>query len=173
VKLNIKAISQKILRGPTRIWTLVEQSKRPRIQAVHGDDADAASKASSDWNHDERHSRASDVHTGIYPENWSALAAKDSMTKCRPAILYIWAHMKSDIENKPILLPDDLFEKIVELSAKYGESRRDLIVAAVDHFTRIPEEQRRAIIRGTAIRRRWAETTRQRGYAWLRFMFNV
>jgi hypothetical protein len=62
--------------------------------------------------------------------------------------------MKSDIENKPILLPEDLFEKIVELSSKYGESRRDLIVAAVDHFTRIPEEQRRAIIRGTAIRRR-------------------
>jgi hypothetical protein len=63
--------------------------------------------------------------------------------------------MKSDnTENKPILLPDDLFEKIVELSAKYGESHRNLVTAAVDHFTRIPEEQRRAIIRGTAIRRR-------------------
>jgi hypothetical protein len=63
--------------------------------------------------------------------------------------------MNSDnTENKPILLPDDLFEKIVELSSKYGESQRNLLVAAVDHFTRIPEEQRRAIIRGTAIRRR-------------------
>jgi hypothetical protein len=63
--------------------------------------------------------------------------------------------MNSDnTENKPILLPDDLFAKIAELSAKYGESQRDLLVAAVDHFTRIPEEQRRAIIRGTAIRRR-------------------
>jgi hypothetical protein len=55
---------------------------------------------------------------------------------------------------KPLVLPDDLMEQIADLAGRYRESPRDLIIAAVDHFTRIPEEQRKAEIRGTSIRRR-------------------
>lgn len=51
-------------------------------------------------------------------------------------------------------LPDDLVRAVEDLAAKYGESPRDILIAAVDHFARIPDQQRRAVIRGTAIRRR-------------------
>jgi hypothetical protein len=51
-------------------------------------------------------------------------------------------------------LPDDLMEAVQRMSLKYGESPRDIIIAAVEHFTRIPEEQRRAVLRGVSIRRR-------------------
>lgn len=51
-------------------------------------------------------------------------------------------------------LPDDLVEAVRDLSAKVGETPRDIVIAAVDHFTRIPEQQRKAVLRGTAERRR-------------------
>ena len=51
-------------------------------------------------------------------------------------------------------LPEDLIEKLAQMSEKYGESARDLIIAAVEHFTRIPEEQRKAVLRGVSLRRR-------------------
>lgn len=51
-------------------------------------------------------------------------------------------------------LPDDLVEKVGELAERLGESRRFIVVAAVEHFFRIPEEQRRAVLRGTALRRK-------------------
>ncbi len=56
--------------------------------------------------------------------------------------------------EKPIRLPDDLVGALDELAMKYGESRIRLIIAAVDHFTRIPEQQRLAVIKGSGIRRR-------------------
>jgi hypothetical protein len=43
---------------------------------------------------------------------------------------------------------------VKELSDKMGESPRDIIIAAVDHFTRIPEERRKAVMKGTSLRRR-------------------
>jgi len=52
------------------------------------------------------------------------------------------------------LLPEDLMEAVTRMSLQYGESPRDIIIAAVEHFTRIPEEQRKAVLRGTSIRRR-------------------
>jgi hypothetical protein len=55
---------------------------------------------------------------------------------------------------KPLLLPEDLMEQIADLASRYRETPRDLIIAAVDHFIRIPEEQRKAVIRGTSMRRR-------------------
>lgn len=51
-------------------------------------------------------------------------------------------------------LPDDLAQAIAEFSEAYNESPRDIVIAAVEHFTRISEQQRRAVIRGTAGRRR-------------------
>jgi len=57
-------------------------------------------------------------------------------------------------KSQPILLPDDLLEAIQELAEKLGESPRDIIIAAVEHFTRIPEERRKAVMKGTSLRRR-------------------
>jgi predicted transcriptional regulator len=51
-------------------------------------------------------------------------------------------------------LPDDLVERVAELADQYGETPRDIVIAAVEHFTRIPEERRKAVLRGTSIRRR-------------------
>ena len=51
-------------------------------------------------------------------------------------------------------LPEDLLDKVNEISARLGESARIIVVAAVDHFTRISEEQRKASLRATSIRRR-------------------
>ncbi len=62
--------------------------------------------------------------------------------------------MSDTLDPKHLLLPDDLAEQIADLASRYRETPRDLVIAAVDHFTRIPEEQRKAVIRGTSIRRR-------------------
>ncbi len=51
-------------------------------------------------------------------------------------------------------LPDDLIAQIRELAERIGESPRFVVLAAVDHFFRIPEEQRKAVLRGTSLRRR-------------------
>ncbi|MFH1117934.1 MAG: hypothetical protein V1792_28770 [Pseudomonadota bacterium] len=59
-----------------------------------------------------------------------------------------------DTIDQPVTLPADLVKALDELSKKHGESTYDLVIAAVDHFTRIPELQRRAILQGTSIRRR-------------------
>jgi predicted transcriptional regulator len=61
---------------------------------------------------------------------------------------------KDHSESQPILLPDDLLAAVKDLAEKLGESPRDIIIAAVDHFTRIPEERRKAVIKGTSLRRR-------------------
>lgn len=58
-------------------------------------------------------------------------------------------------EQTPVFrLPDDLAEQVAELADLYGETPRDIVIAAVEHFTRIPEERRKAILRGTSLRRR-------------------
>jgi len=51
-------------------------------------------------------------------------------------------------------LPEDLLDKVNEISARLGESTLIIVIAAVDHFTRISEEQRKASLRATSIRRR-------------------
>ncbi len=51
-------------------------------------------------------------------------------------------------------LPEDLLDKVKELSERLGQSSRNIVIAAVDHFIRIPEEQRKASLRATSIRRR-------------------
>lgn len=53
-----------------------------------------------------------------------------------------------------VYLPDDLADAVNELARQLGESPRFIIIAAVEHFTRIPEQQRKAVVRGTSIRRR-------------------
>jgi len=53
-----------------------------------------------------------------------------------------------------IILPDDLVVEVDKLAHELGETPRDIVIAAVDHFTRIPEERRKAVMRGTSIRRR-------------------
>ncbi len=62
--------------------------------------------------------------------------------------------MSSQFEGSTFDLPEDLAEKITQMSEQYGESPRDLVIAAVEHFTRIPEEQRKAVLRGVSLRRR-------------------
>ncbi len=62
--------------------------------------------------------------------------------------------MTSHPEEVTFDLPEDLVEKLGQMSEHYGESPRDLVIAAVEHFTRIPEEQRKAVLRGVSLRRR-------------------
>ena len=57
-------------------------------------------------------------------------------------------------ENAVFRLPDDLVEQVAELADRFGESPRDIVIAAVEHFTRIPEESRKAILKATSLRRR-------------------
>jgi hypothetical protein len=53
-----------------------------------------------------------------------------------------------------VRLPDDLMEAVRELSEKFGEPTRFVIMTAVDHFMRIPDQQKKAVLKGTSIRRR-------------------
>lgn len=57
-------------------------------------------------------------------------------------------------ENAVFRLPDDLIEQVAELADRLGESPRDIVIAAVEHFTRIPEERRKAVLKAVSIRRR-------------------
>ena len=57
-------------------------------------------------------------------------------------------------ENAVFRLPDDLVEQVAELADRLGESPRDIVIAAVEHFARIPEERRKAVLKGASIRRR-------------------
>ncbi|MBI5568991.1 MAG: hypothetical protein HY914_03515 [Desulfomonile tiedjei] len=60
----------------------------------------------------------------------------------------------SQTSPEAFVLPEDLAEQVAELAARINESPRFLVIAAVDHFFRISEEQRKAVIRGTSRRRR-------------------
>lgn len=60
-----------------------------------------------------------------------------------------------DDKQNEFLLPDDLVDKVLSLSKALGTSPKHIVIAAVEHLTRIPEEQRKAILKGTSIRRGW------------------
>jgi hypothetical protein len=63
--------------------------------------------------------------------------------------------MPNDLDKTDVFqLPEDLLQKVQELSLRLGESSRAIVIAAVDHFVRIPEEQRKASLRATSMRRR-------------------
>ncbi len=62
--------------------------------------------------------------------------------------------LKNSEQTDVFHLPEDLLDKVQELSERLGESSRNIVIAAVDHFIRIPEEQRKASLRATSIRRR-------------------
>ncbi len=57
-----------------------------------------------------------------------------------------------DPEN--LNLPFDVLEKLQELSEKLGEPPTEIIIAAVDHFTRLDSQRQKAIMIGTSRRRR-------------------
>jgi len=60
-----------------------------------------------------------------------------------------------DTDKDAFILPRDLVDAIGELSRKLFTSREKIVIAAVEHFTRIPEQQRMAVLKGTSIRRKW------------------
>ncbi|MBI5250491.1 MAG: hypothetical protein HY912_13440 [Desulfomonile tiedjei] len=62
--------------------------------------------------------------------------------------------MSNDLKESTFNLPEDLADKLVQMGERYGESPSDLVIAAVEHFTRIPEEQRKAVLKGVSLRRR-------------------
>lgn len=63
--------------------------------------------------------------------------------------------MSDDLDKPDVFqLPEDLLDKVQELALRLGESSRAIVIAAVDHFVRIPEEQRKASLRATSMRRR-------------------
>lgn len=63
--------------------------------------------------------------------------------------------MSDDLDKPDVFeLPEDLLDKVQELSLRLGESSRVIVIAAVDHFVRIPDEQRKASLRATSMRRR-------------------
>ncbi len=51
-------------------------------------------------------------------------------------------------------LPADVVKMLEEMSLELGESTRDVLIAAVEHFSKIPEMQRKAAMTGAARRRR-------------------
>lgn len=51
-------------------------------------------------------------------------------------------------------LPADLIQEISKLSEQLGESPMNVVIAAVDHFTQLPEERRKAVMVAASRRRR-------------------
>lgn len=51
------------------------------------------------------------------------------------------------------VLPDDLVEKVDQLAHTLAVSPAEIVVAAVDNFTRIPAERQKAVIVANARRR--------------------
>lgn len=52
------------------------------------------------------------------------------------------------------VLPDDLVAKVTELARVLAASPYEIVVAAVDNFTRIPAERQKAILVANSRRRR-------------------
>jgi predicted transcriptional regulator len=61
----------------------------------------------------------------------------------------------SRVPEEQFTLPDDLAESVRELARLMDSSPRKIVIAAVEHFVRIPDQQKRAVLRGTGIRRGW------------------
>ncbi len=57
-------------------------------------------------------------------------------------------------ETKIFTFPNDILMDLNRIARELGESPEDVALAALEHFTRIPEEQRKACMRATSIRRR-------------------
>ena len=62
--------------------------------------------------------------------------------------------MKESDSDLILQMPPDIEEKLEKLSALLGEPPREIVIAAVEHFTRIPEQQQKAFMKGTSLRRR-------------------
>ncbi len=62
--------------------------------------------------------------------------------------------MTEPVTSDRFILPDDLVEKVAELARTLAVSPSEIVVAAVDNFTRIPAERRKAILVANARRRR-------------------
>gem|GEM_PF-556922 len=62
----------------------------------------------------------------------------------------------TDVQTRPFTFPDDILADLNRIARELGESPADVAIAALDHFTRIPAEQRKACMRATSIRRRGA-----------------
>lgn len=61
-----------------------------------------------------------------------------------------------DQSKEPMLveIPEDLGARLDELQSTLGEQRSDIVIAAVEHFTRLPEQRQKAVMMGVARRRR-------------------
>lgn len=57
-------------------------------------------------------------------------------------------------QNKIFTFPGDLVKELERIATELGESPDNVAIAALEHFTRIPKEQRKASMRATSIRRR-------------------
>jgi len=62
--------------------------------------------------------------------------------------------MTESVTPDRFLLPDDLVDKVAELARSLAVSPREIVVAAVDNFTRIPTERQKAILVANSRRRR-------------------
>ena len=62
--------------------------------------------------------------------------------------------MDSTGSDRTFQLPDDLVEKLADLSESLGETEENMVIAAVEHFTMVDSERRKAIVMGAARRRR-------------------
>jgi len=52
--------------------------------------------------------------------------------------------------------PTDILDDLSRIARELGESPQDVAIAALEHFTKISPEQRKACMRATSIRRRGA-----------------
>ncbi len=62
--------------------------------------------------------------------------------------------MTEPVSDQFFDLPEDILEQVRDLSESLGEPPREIVIAAVEHFTRIPDQQRKAVMKGISIRRR-------------------
>jgi hypothetical protein len=51
-------------------------------------------------------------------------------------------------------LTDELAQMLEAMSAELSEAPRDVLIAAIEHFSKIPEQQRKAAMKAAARRRR-------------------
>lgn len=57
-------------------------------------------------------------------------------------------------ENETFQLPPDIIKMLEKMSQELKESPRDVLIAGIEHFFKIPEQQRKAAMAGAARRRR-------------------
>ncbi len=62
----------------------------------------------------------------------------------------------TDGEIRLFSFPSDILEDLMRIATELDESPEDVAIAALEHFTKIPPQQRKACMRATSIRRRGA-----------------